>query len=168
MKDEGLLQKPTQTCAEPLTSAKMQEVYDFMMERVRDFPPIPILSLPLKFFPDINLTISETKQIKFPKSKRKRIVKKWAKNKKNFRTLMVPSRIVYRRKNGDLYAHPEMIKEIEWGLKNDPAYFINIRDIPEYDISELPKFELPPFKPIFSYGFQPFLKHPIILRNITS
>ena len=42
------------------------------------------------FFPDKNLPLfPELKQVKFPKSKKKRIISKWKKNKKNFKTVMV-------------------------------------------------------------------------------
>lgn len=164
---KGLIQGSTQTCASrPLTSSDMQEAYNLMISLVNEYPPIPVLSLPLKFIPSIHLTTPETKQVKFPKSKRKRIRKKLAKNQKNFRTMYVPSRIVYRKSNGDLYAHPEMIKEIEWGLKNDPAYFIMIKDIPEYNFIKPPEFELPLFserKNDFHMWNQPLLRNPVKL-----
>ncbi len=122
---------------------------------LRKAPPVIIIHS------DPSLTELETTQIKFCRSKKKRIRKKWAKNQKNFRTMYVPCKIVFRKENGDLIAHPEMIKSIEWGLKNDPGYFIKIVDVPDYSFSKIPKFEFEPRKPIFDYGFQPLLRSPV-------
>jgi len=64
---------------------------DFIKKLELELRKMAILK-PLKFdfYPDKNLTLfSESIQVKFPKSKKKRIRNKWKKNSKNFTIKMV-------------------------------------------------------------------------------
>ena len=51
---------------------------------------------------------ADWKQFRFPRSKKRRIKKKWRKNARNFR--MVPQKKIFRVGNS-FYAHPEIVDE---------------------------------------------------------
>ena len=52
--------------------------------------------------------MADWKQFRFPRSKKRRIKKKWRKNARNFR--MVPQKKIFRVGNS-FYAHPEIVDE---------------------------------------------------------
>ena len=68
----------------------------------------------LKVITDIYMV--DRKQVKFPRSKKKRIRKKWAKNQDNYR--WIPWDKVYQM--GDtLIMHPSMLEKLKKQLNND-------------------------------------------------
>jgi hypothetical protein len=84
------------------------------------FPAFPLFPSPLTFDPmggtgmrvvsDPNMFKVEHRQFRFPRSKRKRIRQKWAKNQRNWRTTHVPqARIV----GTTILAHPAVIASLQ-------------------------------------------------------
>lgn len=61
----------------------------------------------LRIFEDAKLT--KTYQARLPKTRKRRILKKWAKRKENFRT--VPDRNIYKTAHG-IFCHPVVAAEI--------------------------------------------------------
>lgn len=60
--------------------------------------------------------LTETIQFRFPKSKKKRIRKKWSKNESNYR--LAPSSNLYIT-NNTIYMHPETRKKIHKLMENN-------------------------------------------------
>lgn len=53
---------------------------------------------------------TESRQVKFPRSKKKRIRNKWAKQTKNYKAIEIPcAYFVF----GDIYAHPAIVAKIK-------------------------------------------------------
>lgn len=60
-------------------------------------------------------SLTTTTQFRFPKSKRRRIRKKWSKNPKNFRTVPRTDFFLY---NGAIICHPKMARRLRTTLQN--------------------------------------------------
>lgn len=80
-------------------------------------------------------------QFRFPRSKRKRIRKKWAKDRRNWRSRHVPWETFYHFRDGTIAAHPKMIVEMQRAIEkvneatiqrciDEPESFLGVEAFP--------------------------------------
>jgi len=69
----------------------------------------------LRVVPSPGLPRFQMVQYKFPKTKRKRILKKWSKRSENFR--QIPVKSAYITNNDTLFIHPDELREIQHKLR---------------------------------------------------
>ena len=62
-----------------------------------------------------NPQMCDHKQVRFPRSKKRRIRRKWAKNQKNWKDIPQSN---YYICNGSIIAHPEIIEQLKEQLKD--------------------------------------------------
>jgi hypothetical protein len=74
-------------------------------------PGVPFGAVGLRTYSCSYMTDTLRTQIRFPRSKKKRIRRKWAKQVKNWKTETIPKPEVYMV-NGTLVAHPEVLKGV--------------------------------------------------------
>lgn len=103
---------------------------------------------------NINLVVTE--QVKFPRSKKKRIKKKWGKNPKNFITK--PDLSCYMFGN-NVICHPVVAKELK-GVRGketftDPLAIINNFSKPKFEPTQE---DNPLFKTATMWGVNPIIK----------
>jgi len=71
----------------------------------------PAFDIGVPFRPSIYFTDTVHRQIRFPRSKKKRIRRKWAKQSRNWETKTVPKNEAYIV-GGVLYAHPAVLQKM--------------------------------------------------------
>lgn len=69
----------------------------------------------LRIVTNIYMRDVEWKQMRFPRSKKKRIRKKWSKNKNNFRMIVTPWN-TYFRLGDTIVMHPQKLVELQRSL----------------------------------------------------
>ena len=77
---------------------------DALIHAYRQISSIKSVSAPLNFFADKNM--ADYKQVKFPKTKRKRTQRKWAKQSKNY--AYIPWKTIYQIKGMGYVMHPSL------------------------------------------------------------
>ncbi len=73
----------------------------------------------LQVFIDPNLPRFKLEQFRFPKTRKKRIIKKWAKLNRNFK--QVPHKFAYVMNNNTLIVHPDEFEQIKHMVVRLPA-----------------------------------------------
>jgi len=110
-------------------------------------PALPTLGS-LTVFSDPNCVKVTRAQVRFPRSKKRRMREKWAKQEKNWRTTYTPTAYIHRHM---LIAHPSLIDALQRELRSlqpdlGAAYFGRtcVRCSNDVDVDELAETRLGP------------------------
>lgn len=127
--------------AKPFDIKAFHEAAETLKKIGTSIPPI------IKVLEDINMVERNTFQFRFPKSKGKRIKKKWRKNRANWKTVCkpLPEVLVFNR---NIVAHPDIARKIRKALEDDSCPMPAQNDPPEDKYYAVPNGWYPFVPPI--------------------